>query len=111
MSQGPHYREIHTLSDYEYLVATEQLVVILFMVEMSPACHATLHSLKELLGRYNNDFVLGVVNKDVNHALTRAFEVYTVPTVFFIENQAVVEIMQGLVPLKQVESLIQAHLK
>jgi len=83
---------------------------LLFIRGWSHAGNTLIHVLREITEKYKDNLVAGVVDTDINFALSRAFEVHAVPEIFIIENQAVVESLKGLVLPRAIEDRIVDHL-
>ena len=105
-----------TEENFNELVWDAKLPVIIdFYADWCQPCQVMISLINRLAKEYEGKVLICKANVDYNPKLSQHFEVKSVPTLLFIENNAVEERVSGLIPypvlIEKTESLILASVE
>jgi len=79
----------------DYLETDEITKILLFTASWCGPCKVLKNTLQEMAESYRNDINIYQINIEENEALTKIFEVKSIPTLLFIKNNEIEERLTG----------------
>jgi len=79
----------------DYLETDEVTKILLFTASWCGPCKVLKKTLQEMAESYRNDINIYQINIEENEALTKIFEVKSIPTLLFIKNNEIEERLTG----------------
>lgn len=99
-------KTISNNTEFEQIILGDKPVVLDFYAEWCGPCQALLPFLEEVSNDYGEKIIVAKVNVDENPDLAAKFGVRSIPSVFFIKNQTVVEQVVGAQSKAELEKRI-----
>ncbi len=101
--QGPVIITDHNFND---IINTDKGIVIDFYADWCGPCKILSPIMAELANEYGDKVVIGKVDTESNPQLSEYFKIRSIPTLMFIKNKQVIEVINGLVPKPNLEEMI-----
>ena len=99
-----------TNANYEEVVRSQKVVLILFWAEWSAPDRAMMPTFNSVSKEYVGRAVLGKVNVDDNAELAQKFGIKGIPTLVVLKDGSEQERVVGLVPKKKLNELLDKNL-
>jgi len=99
-------KEIKDINEFSELVKKDKPILVDFYADWCGPCQTLLPIVDELAKEHQEDLEIVKVNVDQNQDLARQFQVRSIPALFFIKDQTVVDRIQGLQPKSFLQSKI-----
>ena len=101
-------KAIESISDFNTLVSQDKPVLLDFYADWCGPCQTLLPTVEKLADEYEGNVEIRKVNVDQNQALAAEFGIRSIPALFFLKDQKVVDRVQGVVPEAQLRSKLDA---
>lgn len=98
--------EITNTTEFNDLVKGAKPVLLDFYADWCGPCQTLLPIVDELAEEHKEDFEIVKINVDKNPELAQSFQVRSIPALFFLKDQKVVDRLQGLHPKSILQSKI-----
>ncbi len=96
-----------TEANFNQMIADHPQGVLLdFYADWCGPCKILGPIIDELSEEYKGRVLVGKVNVDQNPKLSELFKVKSIPTLAFIKEQKLVEVLRGLVPKPNLEEML-----
>jgi thioredoxin len=102
-------KAIQNTQDYENIIKDGKPVLLDFYADWCGPCQALLPTIEKLSKLHEADFNIVKVNVDDNQELAQQFGVRSIPTLAFINNGKVQEVITGVQAEDLLEQKIQAY--
>ena len=102
-------RELNNIEEYNEIINGDKPVLLEFYAEWCGPCQTLLPIVEKLAKKHESDFVIAKVNVDKNPELTQKFAIRSIPALFFIQNDTVVETVIGLQTEKELDNKIHKY--
>jgi thioredoxin len=89
-------KEILNKQDFENILKEGKPVMLDFYADWCGPCQALLPRVEKLADQYQDDVIIAKVNVDKNRELSAHFGVRSIPALFFIRDNKVVDQALGL---------------
>ncbi len=103
-------KSIMSNSDFNTLAKGDKPFVIDFYADWCGPCQTLLPTVKKLADEYKDKVEIVKVNIDVQRSLAEHFKVRSIPAIFFMKNNEIVDRVNGLttehILRKKVDSLL-----
>lgn len=105
-------KTIENAKEFNHLVEQNKPVFIDFYADWCGPCQGLLPVVEKLAKEYDETVEVRKVNVDINPELAANFKVRSIPALFFIKNQKIVDHVNGAIPETELRTrldlLIQA---
>ena len=89
-------KEIQSIEQFQALLKGDKPILVDFYADWCGPCRMLLPTVEKLAEEYEKDFEIVKVNVDANRELAQQFRVRSIPALFFIKNQEIMEQLTGL---------------
>jgi thioredoxin 1 len=103
-------KKITRISDFEKLVSEDNLIILHFYEDWCPVCDAMFPAMESLESCYTDRAIMAKINVNENPALKAKFHVSSIPTVFFVKEQKVLDRIVGFQKRLELEVLIEQYI-
>ena len=103
-------REIKNISDYRNLVHSDKPILIDFYADWCGPCQAQLPILEKFAANNEGTIEVAKVNVDHNSDLAQQYGVRSIPALFFIQDNKVVERFVGIQSEKKLQDTFEGLL-
>jgi thioredoxin len=94
-------KSVENKSDFNKLISQDKPILLDFYADWCGPCQSLLPTVEKLSEEYQGKVEIQKVNVDTNNELASEFGVRSIPALFFIQDNKVVDRVTGLVPEKQ----------
>jgi len=105
--EKPKALEITDANFNEVAMDTPKGILLDFYADWCGPCKVLSPIIDELAGDFKDRVLIGKVNVDKNPNLSAHFKVKSMPTLIFIKNKQVLEVLNGLVPKPNLEEMLE----
>jgi len=91
----------------EIVENTEKGILLDFYASWCGPCKVLSPIIDELSGEFGDRAIIAKVDSDKNPKLSNFFKVKSIPTLIFIKDQKLIEVINGLVPKPNLEEMIE----
>lgn len=91
-------KTIKNTEDFNQIVSAGKPVFVDFYADWCGPCQSLLPTVEELATEYEGKVEMLKVNVDQNKELASKFQVRSIPALFFIKDQKIVEMLNGVHP-------------
>ena len=99
-------KTISNITEFEQIIAGDKPVVLDFYAEWCGPCRALLPVLESASNDYGEDIVIAKINVDENPELAKKFSVRSIPAVFLMKNNTVVDKFTGVQSRTEIDKRI-----
>jgi len=103
-SKAPH---ITDQSFKEIVENTDKGILLDFYAKWCGPCKVLSPIIDELAGEFGDRVIIAKVDSETNPQLSTFFKVKSIPTLIFIKDQKLIEVINGLVPKPNLEEMIE----
>lgn len=90
-------KAVRNLEDYKNLISQDKPILLDFYANWCGPCQALLPTVERLAKEYEGKIEIQKVNVDQNGELAEQFEVRSIPSLFFIKNNQIVDKVKGAI--------------
>lgn len=90
-------KAVKNLEDYKNLISQDKPILLDFYANWCGPCQALLPTVERLAKEYEGKIEIQKVNVDQNGELAEQFEVRSIPSLFFIKNNQIVDKVKGAI--------------
>ena len=90
-------KAVKNLEDYMNLISQDKPILLDFYANWCGPCQALLPTVERLAKEYEGKIEIQKVNVDQNGELAEQFEVRSIPSLFFIKNNQIVDKVKGAI--------------
>lgn len=94
-------KSVENKNDFNKLISQDKPILLDFYADWCGPCQSLLPTVEKLSEEYQGKVEIQKVNVDTNNELASEFGVRSIPALFFIQDNKVVDRVTGLVPEKQ----------
>lgn len=88
-------------------VATDKGILLDFYASWCGPCKVMSPIIDELAEEFKDRAIIAKVDSEKNPNLSAHFKIKSIPTLIFIKNQKVIEIINGLVPKPNLKEMVE----
>ena len=99
-------KTISNNTDFEQIISGDKPVILDFYAEWCGPCRALLPVLESASNDYCEDIVVAKINVDENPELATKFSVRSIPAVFLMKNNSVVDKFTGVQSRTEIDKRI-----
>lgn len=103
-SKAPHITDD---SFNEIVTTTDKGIVLDFYASWCGPCKVLGPLIDELSGEFGDRVIIAKVNSETNPKLSAFFKIKSIPTLVFIKDQKLIEVINGLVPKPNLAEMIE----
>jgi len=103
-------KTIESINDYENLMNQENPVLLDFYADWCGPCQALLPTVEKLSKDYEGKVEIQKVNVDQNQELAAKFGIRSIPALFFMKNEEIVDRVNGTLPESEIREKLDALL-
>lgn len=96
-----------TDATFEKAIQTDQGILLDFYASWCGPCKVMSPIIDELAIEYEGRAVIAKVNSEINPQLSAFFKIKSIPTLVFIKNRKLIEVINGLVPKPNLQEMIE----
>ncbi|MEE9439832.1 MAG: thioredoxin [Saprospiraceae bacterium] len=100
-----------TDKSFNELIETDKGILLDFYAAWCGPCKVMGPIIDELSVKYKDQAIIGKVDTEINHELSGFFKIKSIPTLVFIKDKKVIEVINGLVPKPNLEEMIEDLIK
>lgn len=90
-------KAVKNLEEYKNLISQDKPILLDFYANWCGPCQALLPTVERLAKEYEGKIEIQKVNVDQNGELAEQFEVRSIPSLFFIKNNQIVDKVKGAI--------------
>ncbi|MDF1696363.1 MAG: thioredoxin [Saprospiraceae bacterium] len=94
-------------SNFNAAIQTDKGVLLDFYASWCGPCKVMSPIIDELAEEYKDRVVIAKVNSEINPKLSAFFKIKSIPTLVFIKDQKLIEVINGLVPKPNLQEMIE----
>lgn len=95
-----------TDASFNEMVNTDQGILLDFYASWCGPCKVMSPIIDELAEEYKDRAIIAKVNSETNPNLSSHFRIKSIPTLIFIKNRKVIEVINGLVPKPNLKEMV-----
>lgn len=99
-----------TDSNFKEIVTKNPLALIDFWAAWCGPCLALAPTIEELAEEYAGKILVGKINVDENPRTAERFQIFSIPTLVIMRDGKEVDRIVGLVPKKQIQTVLKKYL-
>ena len=88
-------KEIKSVEDFKNIVESGKPVLLDFYADWCGPCQVLLPTIEKLAEKHGDHFEIAKVNVDKNGELAQQFAIRSIPALFFMQDQKILEKVQG----------------
>ncbi len=105
--EKPQAPQITDATFNEMVTNTDQGILLDFYADWCGPCKMLSPIVDELSEEFKGRAIIGKINVDKNPQLSTHFKVKSIPTLVFIKNKQVLEVLNGLVPKPNLQEMVE----
>jgi len=102
-------KEIITPQEYEATVNQDKLILLDFYADWCGPCKALLPTIEKLAVKYDGQVLIQKVNVDRNPQLAQKFGIRSIPALFLLKDNEIVDSALGFKSESALEAMIARH--
>lgn len=102
--------DVNMYNLYNEIQSSQNLLILDFWAPWCMPCKMLTPLLDQISQEYSNKVKFLKVNIDAEPAVANTFNISSIPTLVFIKNQKVVDIVNGFIPKKNLQKIINKNL-
>ena len=102
-SSAPHLTD----QNFNEAVQTDKGILIDFYASWCGPCKIMAPIIDELAEEYKDRAIIAKVDTEANPQLSAHFRIKSIPTLIFIKDQKVIEVLNGMVPKPNLQEMIE----
>lgn len=96
-----------TDATFNEVVNTDKGILLDFYASWCGPCKVMSPLIDELAEEYKDRVIIAKVNSETNPQLSAHFKIKSIPTLIFIKNKRVIEVINGLVPKPNLQEMVE----
>lgn len=100
---APHFTD----STFNDAMNTDKGVLLDFFASWCGPCKVMSPIIDELAEEYKSRVIIAKVDSEKNPNLSAHFKIKSIPTLIFIKNQKVIEVINGMVPKPNLQEMVE----
>ena len=96
-----------TDANFNEAVQTDKGILLDFYADWCGPCKVMSPIIDELAEEFKDRAIIAKVNSETNPNLSAHFRIKSIPTLIFIKDQKVIEVINGMVPKPNLQEMIE----